>query len=159
MTKNILAEWVCYSLRRALSSSNIKSGFKATGILLLNLQALDGKYGPSKLLVEEAIEEEDKGYDEEKAALLQEPTLPMEEPQSIDYEDFNLVEKVGETENNTKDSEEYHASEGEVPPIHCQTSQKEKIQPFIDYSKSLLLTIEDHIQKLQDPQKRRQAIA
>jgi len=66
----ILAEWVCNSLKRALSTSNITSGFWTTRIFPLNLHAMDNKFGPSKLLVHKATKDEDEGYDELKEEVL-----------------------------------------------------------------------------------------
>jgi hypothetical protein len=44
--KVVLAEWVSNALGRALTSKNIQSGFRATGIYPLNSHAMDSKIGP-----------------------------------------------------------------------------------------------------------------
>jgi hypothetical protein len=46
--KDILAEWVSLGLRKALTTSNIKSGFKVIDIYPLNPHACDKHFGPSK---------------------------------------------------------------------------------------------------------------
>jgi hypothetical protein len=43
---HILAEWVSLRLRKALTATNIKSGFKATRIYSLNLHAYNRYFGP-----------------------------------------------------------------------------------------------------------------
>jgi len=70
VTKMVLEEWVCNSLKRALSASNITSGFRTTSIHPLNTHVMDHKFGPSKLLVEEVEEDENDGYDELKEEVL-----------------------------------------------------------------------------------------
>jgi hypothetical protein len=40
--KATLAQWMSMALKRAVSSDNIRKGFKSTGILLLNREAVDG---------------------------------------------------------------------------------------------------------------------
>jgi len=70
VTKVILAEWMSNSLRRVLNTSNITSGFWTTRIYPLSPHVMDHKFRPSKLLVEEAEEDEDKGYDKMKEEVL-----------------------------------------------------------------------------------------
>ena len=46
--KDILAQWVDLSLKKALSPNNIRNGFRATGIWPLSLDKMEAKVGPSK---------------------------------------------------------------------------------------------------------------
>ena len=46
--KEILAQWVDLSLKKALSANNIRNGFRATGIWPLSLDKMEAKVGPSK---------------------------------------------------------------------------------------------------------------
>ena len=48
--KQTLAHWVDLSLKRALSTSNIKVGFRATGIWPLNLEKMQHHMGPSRTI-------------------------------------------------------------------------------------------------------------
>jgi hypothetical protein len=43
--KEVLASWVSKALKKGLSKSNIKSGFRATGIFTFNAHAMDDKMG------------------------------------------------------------------------------------------------------------------
>lgn len=47
--KETLAQWVSLSLKKALTASNICSGFRATGIHPLNKHAIDEDMGPSRV--------------------------------------------------------------------------------------------------------------
>ena len=53
--KEDLAEWVSLALKKALTPQNIKEGFKATGIWLLNAQAVADKISPSQQFCEVTI--------------------------------------------------------------------------------------------------------
>jgi hypothetical protein len=53
--KDILAEWVSLGLRKALTTTNIKSGFKATGIYPLDPHACDRHFGPSQAFSEVVV--------------------------------------------------------------------------------------------------------
>jgi hypothetical protein len=46
--KSTLAKWMSLGLKKALTSSNIKSGFKVIGIYSLNAHACDKHFGPSE---------------------------------------------------------------------------------------------------------------
>lgn len=46
-SKDILAQWVSLGLNKALSESNIRSGFRATGIWPFNRHAIDSQMTPS----------------------------------------------------------------------------------------------------------------
>lgn len=48
-SKDTMAQWVSLALRKALSSSNIKKGFSATGIFPLNFNAVDEQLRPSEV--------------------------------------------------------------------------------------------------------------
>ena len=48
--KQTLAHWVDLSLKRALSKSNIKVGFRGTGIWPLNLEKMQHHMGPSRTI-------------------------------------------------------------------------------------------------------------
>jgi hypothetical protein len=66
--KEILAEWVSLGLRKALTTTNIKSGFKTTGIYPLNPNACDRHFGPSEGFSQgpfiEAVDSESSSDDE-----------------------------------------------------------------------------------------------
>lgn len=47
-TKETLAHWVLLALQKAFSPTNIQSGFRATGIFLLNRQAVDKHMVPTQ---------------------------------------------------------------------------------------------------------------
>jgi hypothetical protein len=49
--KEDLCQWVCLTLRKALSSSNIQKGFQKTGIWPLNASAVADKMGPATAFV------------------------------------------------------------------------------------------------------------
>lgn len=55
--KGTLAEWVSLGLKKALTSANIKSGFKVTGIYPLNAHAVDKHFSPSEGFVAARPEE------------------------------------------------------------------------------------------------------
>jgi hypothetical protein len=55
--KGTLAKWVSLGLKKALTSANIKSGFKVTGIYPLNAHAVDKLFGPSEGFVAAKPEE------------------------------------------------------------------------------------------------------
>jgi hypothetical protein len=60
-SKDTLAQWVCLSLRKALTDSNVKKGFSATGIWPLNQHAVDNMLAPSELFYTEMQEGEAVG--------------------------------------------------------------------------------------------------
>ena len=51
--KETLAQWVSLLLRKALSESNIKSGFRGAGIYPINHHAVDEYLTPSKTYAQE----------------------------------------------------------------------------------------------------------
>ena len=48
-TKDVLAQWVSLALRKALFASNIKNGFRATGIFPLDFHDVDSQLVPSQV--------------------------------------------------------------------------------------------------------------
>ena len=59
--KEDLAQWVSLALKKAMTPTNIKKGFSATGIWPLNRTAMDDKMGPSKVFVNtpDVVDEEE----------------------------------------------------------------------------------------------------
>ena len=53
MQERNIAQWMSLALKKALTSSNIKNGFKACGIWPLNFDAMEGKMGPAQVFTEE----------------------------------------------------------------------------------------------------------
>jgi hypothetical protein len=95
--KDILAEWVSLGLKKALTTANIKSGFKATGIYPLNPHACDRNFGPSEAFsaaaANDTIDSGSSSDDERNllqgGALGNERADPAEDDQDIE-EDQNI---------------------------------------------------------------------
>ena len=69
-TKDVLSQWVSLALRKALSASNIKKGFSATGIFPLNFHAVDSHLLPSEVFTAPDREaEHGHGGDEEQGGM------------------------------------------------------------------------------------------
>ena len=139
--KDILAQWVDLSLKKALSPNNIRRGFRATGIWPLNLDKMEAKVGPSKpynslpsenVIVEDIMEED----------------IPSEETNGKHY----YVEDDDDVEH------EEGIGAKNAPPItdFLKLPQKQgqgtRIlhEPLVDYSHSQVLTVDDHIQNMQE---------
>jgi len=113
---------------------------------------MDSKFGPSKLLVKEVEEDEDEGYDEVKEEILQEPEAILEELIYVDYEqDFSSTEHVTRVcQSDQQSSQEQNPNDMEMATVLKYESKKARMQPYIDYSKSLLLMDSSHIQMVKD---------
>jgi hypothetical protein len=61
--KDTLTEWVFLGLKKALIPSNIRSGFKATGIYPLNAHACDKHFSPSQGFISSTSNEEGTNSD------------------------------------------------------------------------------------------------
>ena len=139
--KDILAQWVDLSLKKALSPNNIRNGFRATGIWPLSLDKMEAKVGPSKpynslpsekVIVEDIMEED----------------IPSGETNGKHY----YVEDDDDVEH------EEGAAAKNTPPIanFLKLPQKQgqgtRIlhEPLVDYFHSQVLTADDHIQNMQE---------
>jgi hypothetical protein len=109
--KVVLAEWVSKALGRALTSENIQSGFRATGIYPLNSHAMDSEMEPSTVY-------KDAGADID--ALSQEvQTLTVEEVMEEDTETpvnsshFYILQDNSDVEDTSQQHVEGGGSQGE----------------------------------------------
>ena len=57
VTKENLANWISLALRKALSPTNIQSGFRGAGIWPLNLEAMRRKMGPNEIFKRQTLVE------------------------------------------------------------------------------------------------------
>lgn len=59
-TKSTLSQWVSLGLRKALTSENIRSGFRGTGIFPLNPAAMNSHLAPSEIFCEPSLADSDQ---------------------------------------------------------------------------------------------------
>ena len=148
--KNTLAHWVDLALKKALSKSNIVAGFRATGIWPLNLERMEAKVGPSrsfqstpscKLIVEEIMEED----------------LPSVEDDVLHY----YVEDEVEVSDKGSAGPEIAAEISHFLKLPQKPLQATRIvhEPLVDYSRSQILTSDQHIESMEVLAKKKGKVA
>ena len=143
--KEDLAQWVSLALKRAASPQNIKAGFRATGIWPFNPEKMKFKMQPSE------------GFREIP------PEVSISE---IMDEDATRPEHVThyfvevEEDSFTEDVHHSHLQESaNIPPIdiseflrlpqHVQRPPRVRTNPLVDYSKSHILTSDQHCETME----------
>jgi hypothetical protein len=109
-SKDTLTQWVSLSLRKALTESNVKKGFSATGIWPLNQHVVDNMLAPSELFHTEMQEGEAARtsiHDDLQGGLFGEqlhrrPSLPgsHEEDDQDDFDHKHGVHEHGKDDGN-----------------------------------------------------------
>ena len=165
--KETLAQWMSLALQKALTTSNITSGFKACGIWLLNFDAMNGKMGPAHVFHEEVplqvqVEEilEHGGI----PTMAEESTThyfvdvdassSQEEPYNVDVNDDEAPQSIGTPNEETKNFNQFLRIPQE-PPRRGSTRH----EALVDYSQSHILTSDEHVQNLQRISKTKENIA
>jgi hypothetical protein len=185
--KDILAEWVSLGLRKALTATNIKSGFKTTSIYPLNPNACDKHFGPSEGFSQgpfiEAVDSESSSDDESNHDDLlqdmQDSGLQSREVVVADQgdEDLDVDEGLeagldldpewegadprhqGDCTSSQEHPESLIDQHLSLPAIAAPAAQRRRLQPIIDYSRSIRLTDPEHLQQLKALRDRRQEAA
>ena len=148
--KNTLAHWMDLALKKALSKSNIVAGFRATWIWPLNLERIEAKVGPSrsfqstpscKLIVEEIMEED----------------LPSVEDDVLHY----YVEDEVEVSDKGSAGPEIAAEISQFLKLPQKPLQATRIvhEPLVDYSRSQILTSDQHIESMEVLAKKKSKVA
>ena len=141
--KEDLANWVFLALRKALTTSNIKAGFRGSEIWPLNFQAMQSKMGPSKGFV--PITPAD-------VAEMLEEGLPSPPSNPIHfYVDNEDVDDLQEEELGSQDPPptQHNISTFLRLPQQDVPTHRYTLEPLVDYSQSQILTSNDHVNTLE----------
>jgi len=187
--KEDLAMWILFALKQALSSFNITKGFLCTGIYLLNAATMDSKMSPSEAYSSQPADADNvetttnstEAHDQFglQAWEIQEifDEIPQELPQCQQY--YVQVEGdethvpnaagsqneavVGQHMEGSTTSEEPHCAPFtkllQLPRIAVPATRKCRMDPRIDYHRSLLLTDEEHFKQLEELAEKREEAA
>ena len=148
--KEDLANWMPLALKKALTTSNIKAGFRGSGIWPLNFQAMQSKMGPSRGFV--PITPADVAQEDEDIAEMMEEGLPSPSSNPIHFYMDN---------ENVDDLQEEELSSQDPPPTQPNIStflrlpqqdvptHRSTLEPLVDYSQSQILTSNDHVSTLE----------
>ena len=158
--KEDLASWVSLGLKKALTPTNIKVGFRGNGIWPINLEAMNSKMGPSESFLPRSSAE--VAQDVEIEAEIIEEGLP---PPPTNPTHFYV-------DNEEEEHQEEHQKEllQEDAPIHnhistClrlpqenQPRQRVACEPIVDYSQSQILNSDSHVENLQSIAQRKREL-
>lgn len=174
-TKEVLAQWVSLSLKKAMTQHNIKKGFEACGIWPLNNTKMDGRMQPSecfRVAEEEAIFPEgvERVQQELAGLVIQEVTgdlvIPETQPDMSPPRQYFVAEAVDDDGNlqlpasdvarapaectdlhsNTPNCDEPSIMQFLSLPKHVQPAPRPRSdQPIVDHSRSIILTTDDYL--------------
>ena len=147
--KENLAIWISLALKKALTKSNIKARFRGSSMWPLNLEAMQGKMGPSKTFLSRSAA---KVAQEEKdmAQIIEEGLpSPLSNPTHfyVENEDeSDLVEELSQEE-----PPSYHnISTFFRLPQEIDTRNRVICEPLVDYTQSQILTSNVYLETLQN---------
>ena len=158
--KEDLAQWISLSLKKALTPTNIKAGFRSYGIWPLNPHAMIDKMGPSKPFLPMDIEVE-----EIEMEIMEEGGIPSQEVRAIHYfvkneeyeSEFQEENTVGTLPSTIATSPNFR----DLLQIPQCTTRKMKVsaEPIVDYSQSQVLTSDDHVSILESTAEKKIRVA
>ena len=183
--KVVLAEWVSKALGRALTLENIQSGFHAIWIYLLNSHAMDSEMGPSTVY-EDAGADID-ALSQEVQTLIVEEVMEEDTKTPVNSSHFYILQDNNDVVDTSQQHVEGGGSQGDeqssqdLPP-HSSTcgqdissflilpkvpasptcedsSQVHRMQPLVDYSRSIIMTFSTYIEQLQQVATKKEAAA
>jgi hypothetical protein len=138
--KEDLAQWVSLALKKAMTPSNIKAGFKHIGIWPLNNTAMINKMGPSEGFIEKSLEVQIKEILEEHVPSLEENVVHY----YVDVE--GDVEPSSSQGCGSKNAPKTHFSDFFRLPQQEIRTPRVRSEALIDYSKSHILTSDQYLQ-------------
>ena len=147
------------ALKKALTSANIRAGFKGTEIWPLNLEAMKSKMGPSEGFVPHSAAE--ARFEEElNEEIMGEDIVPPSQHATYYYVDSMQEDVFGDD----KDEEENPSIHDNISnflrmPQEVVTIKKARAEPFIDYSQSQILTSAQHVDALHNIAAKKEKIA
>ena len=148
MRKQDLTSWVSLALKKALTSANIRVGLKGSGILPLNLEAMKSKMGPSEGFVPHSAAEA-RFKEELSEEIMGEDIAPPSPHVTYYYVDSIEEDVLGDNE----DEEESPSTHDNISnflrmPQEVVTIKKSRVEPFINYSQSQIVTLAQHVDTL-----------
>ena len=165
--KDTLAQWMSLALQKALTTSNITSGFKACGIWPLNFDAMNGKMEPAHVFNEEVpleVQVEEILEHGSIPTMAEESTThyfvdvdassSQEQPYNVDVNDDEAPQRIGTLNEETTNFNQFLRIPQE-PPRRGSTRH----EALVDYSQSHILTSDEHVQNLQRISKTKENIA
>jgi len=187
-SKEDLAQWISHALKRALSVKNVTKGFETTGIYPINASAMNSKMGPSGVYERTRAEPTNancKGSLSESQSQFQLDQWEIQEIFNEVSEDYPSCEQYyvqvdgdeeqdcgqanGSATSSDEEGEVGHMQEErrrkeflellELPRIQLPPISRTKMEPRIDYHKSILLTQEQHLMDLEDLATKREEAA
>jgi hypothetical protein len=137
--KEDLVQWVSLALKKAMTPSNIRAGFRRTGIWPLNNTAMTNKIGPSEGFIEKSLDVQINEILEEDVSSTQEDLVHY-------YVDVEGEESPSSQECGSENGPQNHFSHFLRLPQQEVRPPRVRNEPLIDYSKSHILTSEQYVE-------------
>ena len=164
VTKENLVTWVSLALRKALTPTNIQSGFRGARIWPLNLEAMRGKMGPSEVFKRQTPAEVLCEEQEMNEIMDQGLPLPPTNPTHffVDSHDAEIELDVEGVED--EDIEVHMEAPRDIAtflrmPQEVIPRANSRAEPRIDYSQNQILTSDGHVDNLHTIQQRKEQLA
>ena len=136
------------ALKKALTSANIRAGFKGSGIWPLNLEVMKSKIGSSEGFVPHSAAE--ARFEEElNEEIMGEDIAPLSPHATHYYVDSVQEDVLGDDE----DEEESPSTHDNISNFlrmlqEVVTIKKSRAKPFINYSQNQIITSAQHVDTL-----------
>ena len=147
------------ALKKALTSANIRAGFKGSGIWLLNLEAIKGKMGLNEGFVPHSVAE--VRFEEELNEEIMGEDIALPSPHATYYYVNSVQEDVLGDDEDEEESPSLHDNIFNFlrMPQEVVTIKKSRAEPFIDYSQSQIVTSAQHVDTLHSITTKKEKIA
>ena len=158
--KEDLASWVSLGLKKALTPTNIKVGFRGTGIWPINLEAMNSKMGPSESFLPRSSAEVAQDVEIEAEIIEEGLPPPPTNPTHfyVDNEEEEHQEEHQEELSQEDAPTHNHISTCLRLPQENQPRQRVACEPIVDYSQSQILTNDSHVENLQSIAQRKKEL-
>ena len=167
-----LAQWASLAFKKALTTKNIDSGFRVTGIWPLNPLAMQHRTGPSEPFQAEFSENDERdqilqeGLPTPREGLLHYYGCPSEEEEDLGREEQDVrtqdLEEEGQL--NLPNSVDLNPSQCDIqtflriPRAKRIERNVQRNEPLVDYSQSQQLTSDQHVLALQSIVAKKEAL-
>ena len=157
--KQDLASWILLALKKALTSANIRVGFKGSEIWPLNLEAMKSKMGPREGFIPNSAAE--ARFEEELNEEIMGEDIAPPSPHATHYYVDSVQEDVLGDDEDEEESPSTHDNISNFlrMPQEVVTIKKSRAEPFIDYFQRQIVTSVQHVDTLYSIAAKKEKIA